>query len=399
MASVVCGPDKDFVQGLRAWKLLGEDDYNKASAYRQAYPQRGAKELTEFLVGQTILTRFQADAVLRGEGASLVLSQFVLTDVLGSGSMGTVYKARSSKHEGLFALKVVPRRNVVSLTAVAEKVTALRDIRHPRVSALVHLGAAGDRVYLAWPYLEGGEKLEALIAHQGKLSSRQAVQVGLQIASGLQPYDEHGLFHGLLKPSDVLIGTDRRVRILDFGVGFLLACERGKSLLDTMTNTKALARGVDCASPEALADPLDRTPAGDRYSLGCVLYYCLTGQFPFPDKNPVKKMLGHQFEEPRPLRELNPEVTPKLTAVVGRLLRKAPAERFENTGELVRALQTLAGAKPTPPRPALVRPPAAAPAERPDEGEAAQRWPLVATGVAGGAFAGAALGWLLTRLL
>src|SRR5207244_3413249 len=99
---------------------------------------------------------------------------------------------------------------------------------------------------------------DALVGKQGKLSPRQAVQVAVQVASGLQPYHEHGLFHGLLKPTDVLIGTDRRVRVLDFGVGFLLANERGKSLLDTMTNTKALARGLECASPESILDPLDR---------------------------------------------------------------------------------------------------------------------------------------------
>ena len=135
-----------------------------------------------------------------------------------------------------------------------------------------------------------------------------------QIASGLKEYHAHGLFHGLLKPNDILIGTDRRVRILDFGVGFLLTCERGKSLLDTTTNSKAMNRGVDCASPESIIDPLDRTVLGDQYSLGCILYFCLAGQFPFPDTNPVKKMLGHQFEEPTPIRDLVPETAAQLEA-------------------------------------------------------------------------------------
>jgi serine/threonine-protein kinase len=331
--------------------------------------------------------------------------------VLGTGSMGTVYKARSTKVEGFFALKVIPRRNVVTLHSIAEKVEALADIRHPRVSALVHLGAAGERVYLAWPYLDGGEKLDAWVSRQGKLSPRQATGVALQIASGLQPYHEQGLFHGLLKPSDVVIGADKRVRILDFGVGFLLTCERGKSLLDTMTNTRALARGVDCASPESLTDPLDRTPAGDQYSLGCVLYYCLTGQYPFPEKNPVKKMLAHQFEEPQPLRELAPEVPPRLAAVVQRLMRKAPAERYESTAELVKALQAASGARPVAtPAPETRRVatdstrPVAPPrkGEGPEAGRPAGTGPRPATWLglgAGGLVAGAALGWLMTRLL
>jgi serine/threonine-protein kinase len=294
----------------------------------------------------------------------------------------------------------------VTLQSIAEKVKALAEIRHPRVSALVHLGAAGERVYLAWPYLEGGEKLDACVARQGKLSPRQATGVALQIASGLQPYHEQGLFHGLLKPSDVVIGADRRVRILDFGVGFLLTCERGKSLLDTMTNTRELARGVDCASPESLTDPLDRTPAGDQYSLGCVLYYCLTGQYPFPEKNPVKKMLAHQFEEPQPLRELAPEVSPRLAAVVQRLMRKAPAERYESTAEVVKALQAASGARPaTTPAGETRRVAAAstrpvAPSRKPEapapKGSRAATWFGLG---AGGVLAGAALGWLVMRLL
>jgi serine/threonine-protein kinase len=403
--------DADFVKGLRAYGLLRDEDLPKVHAYRQAFPQRGNKELTEFLVGQKALTRYQADTLMQGNPAELVLSQFVLTDVLGNGSMGTVYKARSTKSEGSYALKVVPRRNVVTLNTVAEKVKALAEIRHPRVSALVHLGAAGERVYLAWPFLEGGEKLDAWVARQGKLSARQAIGVALQIASGLQPYHEAGLFHGLLKPSDVVIGTDKRVRILDFGVGFLLTSERGKSLLDTMTNTRALARGVDCASPESLANPLDRAPAGDRYSLGCVLYFCLTGQYPFPEKNPVKKMLAHQFEEPQPLRELSPEVSPRVAAVVQRLMRKDPAERYESTAEAVKALQVASTSRPAP-LPAETRraaagstrpvTPSAQPADEAGrtaggKGSRAATW--IGVGAAAGVLAGAALGWLVMRLL
>ena len=161
------------------------------------------------------------------------------------------------------------------------------------------------------------------------------------MASGLQPYHEHGLFHGLLKPSDVLIGADRRVRVLDFGVGFLLTSERGKAILDTMTNGKTLAKGLDCASPEAIMDSLARTPAGDQYSLGCILYRCLTGAYPFPYDNPVKKMLAHQNEYPTPVQEFSPETPAALAEVVERLMQKAPEDRYENIGEAVKELQAL----------------------------------------------------------
>lgn len=394
----------DLIHRLQGCRLLTPEDLRKVEAYRRACPHHRAADLTDFLLRQRLLTRFQLDTIREQGPEALVLSKFILTDTLGKGGLGTVYRARAADGGAWYAVRIVPRRNVMSLEAVAEKVKALRDIRHPRVSALVHLGAAGDRVYLAWPFLEGGETLDALVRKQGRLQPRLAAQIGLQVASGLEPYHEHGLFHGLLKPSDVLIGADRRVRLLDFGVGFLLTSEHGKSLLDTMTNTQALASGVECSSPESIMDPLDRTPAGDQYSLGCILYYALAGRYPFPVANPVKKMLAHQCEEPRPLQELNPEVAPGLVAVIHRLMRKAPAERYGSIGEVIQAFQSLGRPRSNPvlspaPRPAEVHlPQSEQEEEQPAAPNTLRSVVLMALALlGGGALLGSTLGWLLAR--
>lgn len=388
-------------------------------------------DLAQFLVDQEIVTRFQADAVLQGKGKELMLATYTLVDVIGTGSMGTVYKARAANDDNWYAIKVVPRRNAVSLPTISDKVRAFKSIRHPRVSALVHIGAQGEKVYLVWPFLEGGEKLETLVKRQGKVTPTQAVQIGTQVASGLQAYHEHGLYHGLLKPTDILIGTDRRVRILDFGVGVLLACERGKSLLDTMTNTRALARGLDCASPESTLNPLDRSPSGDQYSLGCILYYCLAGQFPFPIEQPMQKMMAIQLEKPKSVRTFNPQVHPRLEAIIERLMEKKPADRFGSMAEVVEAFRGLTSAKgrssivapvptvsdrtPVPERngPPVVREPAksrvpaapAAPAQPPKAATPPRTRPGKPAGtvskklIFGGLAVGAALGVVLTWLL
>jgi serine/threonine-protein kinase len=358
MISTTVNKADSFLANLGEYALLPTAGLERARAFRQAFASRGADELAAFLVEQKMLTRFQADLLLAGEGSKLILSIFTLVDVIGTGSMGTVYRARSSRDGNWYAVKIVPRRNVINLTSITAKVEALKQVRHPRVSAMVHVGALGDRVYMVWPMIEGGEKLDAIVARQGKLAPRQAAQVALQAAMGLEAYHQHGLFHGLLKPTDILIGSDRRVRILDFGVGFLLTCERGKSLLDTTTNNKALTRGVDCASPEAILDPLNRTPAGDQYSLGCILYFCLTGQYPFPESNPVKKMLAHQFNEPTPVRKLVPECPPKLATLVHRLLAKRPEERYAKISEVVAELQVVTSdSRGIMPMPAAARTP------------------------------------------
>src|SRR5439155_10706264 len=101
-----------------------------------------------------------------------------------------------------------------------------------------------------------------------------------------------------------------------------------------------------CASPESIMDPTQRTPAGDQYSLGCVLYYCLTGQYPFPEGTAVEKMMAHQTKQPPAIKELSPETPDALVAVVDRLMQKAPNARYASVAEAFEALKPLASEPP-----------------------------------------------------
>ena len=115
-----------------------------------------------------------------------------------------------------------------------------------------------------------------------------------------------------------------------------------------MSTANSLTSGLDCASPESIMDPTQRTPAGDQYSLGCVLYYCLTGQYPFPEGTAVEKMMAHQTKQPPAIKELSPDTPDALVAVVDRLMQKAPNARFGSVAEAVEALQPLASEPPAP---------------------------------------------------
>src|SRR5262245_46494498 len=142
----------DVLASLAKYGLVSGEVLNAAKSFTG-----GPRELLTALVEKGRLTRFQAEAVLRGAPDELVLGQFILLDELGAGSMGTVYKAKSSKEPGLFAIKTVPRKNVVNLKTIGEKVEALKEVRHPRVSAMVHIGVQAERVYMVWPFLVGGK--------------------------------------------------------------------------------------------------------------------------------------------------------------------------------------------------------------------------------------------------
>jgi serine/threonine-protein kinase len=120
-------------------------------------------------------------------------------------------------------------------------------------------------------------------------------------------------------------------------------------------------------------DPTNLTAIGDQYSLGCVLYHCLSGRYPFPDGTAVEKMMCHQHKQPTPLKELAPETPDELVAVVEKLMQKNPADRYGSCQEVIEALRPFAASGPVvrrpsaqmPPRAPLPKPPVAQPAATP----------------------------------
>jgi serine/threonine-protein kinase len=364
-----------FVWDLRRSNLIDRGQLDQViGEFLNKNPGAEPPALAEFLVSQGILTEFQAERLLQGKTQGFVLGPFTLTDALGTGSMGTVYKATSKTDSRDYAVKVLPRRSMWNVRIARRKVRAFEQCQHPAVVPFVDVGTSGGMHYLAWPLVEG-ETLEKVVQREGKLSPEQTAQYGVQTCEGLELCHQQGLFHGLLKPSNLMVSTDGHIRILDFGIGCLLAETEGESLVDTMSTANSVASGLDCASPESIMDPTNLTPAGDQYSLGCVLYFCLTGQYPFTDGSAAEKMMAHQFKEPTPVRELNPDVPAELAAVVERLMQKAPEARYANTGELLEALRPLAKGRPATPRATVPPPPAREPARPQPRPKAAQHEP------------------------
>jgi serine/threonine-protein kinase len=355
MVTTELGQCEWFIWDLRRSNLIDRGQLDQViGEFMQSHPRAEPPALAEFLVQKGILSQFQADRLLAGKTQGFVLGPFTLMDALGAGSMGTVYKAQSKNDQKWYAVKVLPRRSMWNVRIARRKVRAFEACRHPAVVPFVDVGTAGGMHYLAWPFVEG-EPMDKIVQAQGKLTPGHAAQLALQIAEGLEVCHQQALFHGLLKPSNVLVGTGQQVFILDLGIGCLLAETEGESLVDTMSTANSVASGLDCASPESIMDPQNLTPAGDQYSLGCTLYYCLTGQYPFPDGTSAEKMMAHQFKEPTPVRELNPAVPAELAEVVQRLMQKAPENRYGSAAEVVEALRPLADEPATSPRP-LPRP-------------------------------------------
>ncbi len=367
MLSTDLGACEWFVWDLRRSNLIDRGQLDQiVGEFLGKSPGAEPPALAEFLVKEGILTDFQSERLLQGKTQGFVLGPFTLMDSLGTGSMGTVYKAQSKTDSGWYAVKVLPRRSMWNVRIARRKVRLFEQAQHPSVVPFVDVGTSGGMHYLAWPLVEG-TTLDKIVEKQGPLSAEQTAQYAIQTAEGLEVCHQQNLFHGLLKPSNLMIGPDGLVKILDFGIGCLLAETEGESLVDTMSTANSVNSGLDCSSPESIMDPTNLNPIGDQYSLGCVIYYCLTGRYPFPDGTAVEKMMCHQHKQPVPIKQLTPGAPDELVAIVERLMQKAPANRYANCGEAIDALRAIAqGGSGPQRRPTMTMPRIRAP--RPDGG-------------------------------
>ena len=308
--------------------------------FRTAGVGEDANALAGYLVQGGLVTAYQAEMALAGKAETLLLSRYLLAEPVGNGSLGTVFRAIHTESRQRFAIKLLPLRSLWNVLQAKRQVAALEAVAaQPALVPLVDIDTANGWHYLVWPFVEG-EPLDALVRRRGPLAPAQAVRLGCEVLEALAACHAAGFAHGLLKPSNFLLGPDRKARILDLGIGAILRDNSadGDSFMDTISTANVAMSMIDCTPPETLADPAARTPAGDLYSFGCSLYFLLTGHYPFPDGNVVDKMIAHQSAEPLPASARNPDVPEGLSHVLGHLLRKSPGDRPQDTASVAAAL-------------------------------------------------------------
>jgi serine/threonine-protein kinase len=331
-----------FVRTLRRSNLIDASRLEQViGGYMRVHFHAEPSGLANHLVSEEILTAFQAERLLKGDTQDLVLGPYVLMDLAGFGSMGPVYKALSKNDNRWYAVKVLPRRNMWNVLLAKRQARAFDKIQHPGIVPFADIGTAGSQHYLVWPFCEG-EALDKIVEREGKLPSGLVAHYGYQIAEALFVCHQQDLFHGMLKPSNVMVDAEHHIHLLDFGVGAIFAANpEDQSLFNTQGQANLTTSGLDCASPESISDSSHLDAVGDQYSLGCILYFCLADRFPF-EGQPVEKMVAHQTKRPPPLAEFNPDVRRELAVVVARLMQKSPQARYVDAAEAARALRPMA---------------------------------------------------------
>jgi WD40 repeat protein/serine/threonine protein kinase len=270
--------------------------------------------------------------------------------LLGQGGMGSVYEAEQIAMQRRVALKVIRRAGTASPDALERfrrEVRAAARPSHPNVVTAYDAETAGELHFLVMEYVQG-ISLAWLVKERGPLPTDEACAYIQQAALGLQHAHERGLVHRDIKPDNLIRCSDGTVKILDFGLAALTA-ERGAGL----TEANVVMGTPEYMAPEQAEDSHHADIRADLYSLGCTLYYLLTGKAPYPATTPLLKVLAHRDRPVPSLRRARPDVPQELAAVVERLLAKRPEDRCQTPRELAGALKPFTRL-PTKPRPKRV---------------------------------------------
>ena len=288
------------------------------------------------------------------------IREYRLTEQIGRGGMGAVFKAEHVRLKRLVAVKVLLGDRLHDDSAVARfdrEMEAVRKLDHPNIVRATDAGEDEDTHFLVMELVDG-PNLSQLSKSLGPIEVHDACEQVRQAAAGLQHAHEHGLVHRDIKPSNLILADggsqnasgnashnsgNATVKILDLGLALL---RENPAEHDGLTSSGQVMGTLDYMAPEQASDTHSVDIRADIYSLGCTLYHLLAGSAPFSGSQYstiLKKMMAHAQTSVPPLGELRSDIPVALSAVLDRMLAKEPADRFSTPGEILAALQPFVG--------------------------------------------------------
>jgi serine/threonine-protein kinase len=259
--------------------------------------------------------------------------RYRLESKLGSGGMSTVYLSRDETLERWVAAKVLHREisdQPDQLERFRREARAVAQVSHPNVVAVIDAGEDGGRPYIVFEYVDG-ETLKQRIDRAGRLPLDEAAAYGIEVGRGLGAAHQRRLVHRDVKPQNVLIDSEGRAKVTDFGIARELE-------QDGLTKTGRVLGTTDYVSPEqAMGQAVDAR--SDIYSLGVLLYEMLTGEVPFTADNLVGVAMKHVNEKMPDVQRKRPEASSALAAVVERATQKKPDKRYADMSAMLADLE------------------------------------------------------------
>ncbi len=273
------------------------------------------------------------------------LNHFLLLDQIGGGGMGAVFRARDEQLGRTVAVKVIPfaaddpdlQRRFRNEAQSAAK------LDHPLIARVFDVGNDGPWHYIVFEYIDGAN-VRDMVANGGPLSLDDALFFTTQVAEAIGHASRRGIVHRDIKPSNVIVTTEGEVKLVDMG----LARSDNFDTSEDMTASGVTLGTFDYISPEQARDPRLADIRSDLYSLGCTLFYMLTGSPPFPGGTMLQKLLSHGNAAIPDIREHREDVPAEMTAILNKMLAKLPEERYQRSETLIADLRELASRENLP---------------------------------------------------
>ncbi len=316
----IAGPE-DFSQ-----EIGGEDD-------RTVISQRPVAAPEEFYRSMPL-------SELAGMLEGRQLDHFAVDQMIGGGGMGAVFRGRDLRLDRVVAIKVIPsaRRDPETLRRFRLEAQAAAKLDHPNIARVYYVGEAEQWNYIVFEFIDG-VNIRDLVEMEGPLSVDDAVYYTRQVAEALQHAYDRDVVHRDIKPSNILVTAAGAAKVVDMGLARSTAL--GKSTADETASGVTLGT-FDYISPEQARNPRDADVRSDLYSLGCTLFYMLTGNPPFPEGTALQKLLSHGSQAPPDPRGWREDLSDELFEITMKLMAKRPGDRYQTPSELIGDLVMLA---------------------------------------------------------
>ncbi len=347
---MTCKTLEQWLEAVRASGVVPDATVGQIARLAQRLKWQEWDELFTHLAVRRLISLYAARKIQQGKAQELQFGPYLFLDKLGEGGMGKVYLARRQTDKTIWAVKVV-RPHLLAHPVIRRRyereVAASMRFDHPNIVRVVEAGQHEGRHYLVMEYIDGID-LGRLTREYGPLAIPEACEYVRQAALGLQHAHDAGFVHRDIKPSNIMVAGERHlpqslepavVKILDMGLVRAMGAGEDEAGGVDLTRDGGVVGTPDYMAPEQAKNSRLVDPRADLYSLGCTLYFALTGRPPYPDGTAIEKLLKHQLDPIPPVAAGRPDVPPALIAVLEKLMCKQPHGRFACAAEVAAALE------------------------------------------------------------
>jgi serine/threonine protein kinase len=330
----------EFVELVRKSGVIDEkrlDAHLEKLRAASALPAEPGK-LAGVLVRDGVLTHFQATQFMQGKWRRFTIGKYKVLEQLGSGGMGMVYLCEHMLMRRRVAVKVLPANKAddpAALERFYREARAVAALDHPNIVRAYDIDHAEKLHFLVMEYVDGSS-LQEMIKKAGAMDVTRACHYIRQAALGLQhAHEAANLVHRDIKPGNVLVDRNGIVKVLDMGLARFFNEDEDNI---TKKYDESVLGTADYLAPEQAVDSHEADIRADIYSLGATFYFCLTGRTPFAEGTVAQKLIWHQTRQPKPIRQVRPDVDEALAAIIEKMMAKRREDRYQTPLAVAEAL-------------------------------------------------------------